>query len=96
MSEKKLKPCPFCGGEAQKTTQGIDCTSCGAFGPDPDQERRGITWNTRAAVKDEEIRSAIDKHLYWTRGWKVDHDKWTESLYKAAAAVRAALEGDDE
>jgi len=53
----KLKPCPFCGGEAveyQEFRFSVVCTVCGAFGPDhdgltPDIKMENCTdaWNRR-------------------------------------------------
>ena len=63
MSDEKLKPCPFCGGEAKRFTIGDDepnnaggdcigCTKCGAsshveFGR---KENLVSRWNTRPSI----------------------------------------------
>lgn len=60
MSDKKLKPCPFCDGEAKLEEMGyphhVYCKECGARVPGvgfgPDGERDAIKkWNRR--VNDE-------------------------------------------
>ena len=51
-----LKPCPFCGGEAEIERPGtrrqsciVSCTNCGARHEGPDEgEQSGDTWNERA------------------------------------------------
>jgi len=51
----KLKPCPFCGGEAEVERQGtsrqsciISCTECGCRHEGPDEyEQCGYQWNMR-------------------------------------------------
>lgn len=52
----KLKPCPFCGGEAEIERMGtnrqsciIACTECGCRHEGPDEyDRCGYQWNLRA------------------------------------------------
>jgi Lar family restriction alleviation protein len=54
MSEKKLKPCPFCGESEPDTTNkdgeiAIRCEYCGAYGPWADNLADAIAaWNRRA------------------------------------------------
>lgn len=53
-----LKPCPFCGSEAEIEREGsrrhsciVACTDCGARHEGPDEgERSGAAWNRRAAI----------------------------------------------
>ena len=52
MSEIKLKPCPFCGGEAEIQNRGIVwvaiCKSCGAVTTFmPTEQRAANIWNKR-------------------------------------------------
>jgi len=52
--EVTLKPCPFCGGEAEiirkgdhrKSTQ-YTCLECGCFLETPEEWNHGKTWNER-------------------------------------------------
>tara|TARA_X000001388_G_scaffold71119_3_gene60716 strand:+ start:195 stop:383 length:189 start_codon:yes stop_codon:yes gene_type:complete len=62
MSEKKLKPCPFCGSEAGMETgivQGllrfmVGCTGCPVLmSPHRDKEQLVKAWNARAGEQDE-------------------------------------------
>lgn len=75
MSENKLKPCPFCGGEAHfptVTETWIGCKSCGFETPyTEDKEWLVNTWNTRKPIEKiveqlEEKRKAYyeDYNLY--------------------------------
>lgn len=58
MPEKTLKPCPFCGGEAELQVEELDinsllgcvmCMECYATGAEKDNWSDAITsWNTRA------------------------------------------------
>jgi len=67
MSDKELKPCPFCGGEAKienrgKYGYGIVCISCGAKSPDFQTETNSIiSWNEYAndLLKTEQIKPEI-------------------------------------
>ena len=51
-----LKPCPFCGGEAEIVQPGtrrhsciVDCLNCGCRLESSDEgELSGMAWNTRA------------------------------------------------
>ncbi len=62
MSEQRLKPCPFCGSDAEIETgivQGllrfmVGCTGCPALmSPHKDKEQLVKTWNARAGEQDE-------------------------------------------
>ena len=65
MSEQKLKPCPFCGGEAMVVKMGyphfVYCTSCGAKVHKWDIERSVDAWNRRSIDADivEAVKRAI-------------------------------------
>lgn len=53
--EEKLKPCPFCGGEAEtdyawhdRNYPGVHCNDCGAYVFDYDSEEKAVEkWNKR-------------------------------------------------
>ena len=47
--EMKLKPCPFCGGEAELTVVGVRCkkTSCASIHNPLFPEKAIETWNRR-------------------------------------------------
>ena len=55
MSEEKLKPCPFCGGEADAWTDPffyvwkVFCTECGANILSSTDEYADVLWNRRVA-----------------------------------------------
>lgn len=55
MSDKKLLPCPFCGGEARFSTEAgnwINCKSCGAETDYFEQREEAINaWNTRVPME---------------------------------------------
>ncbi len=58
MSEE-LKPCPFCGGEAEFERKGdrrqstiVSCTCCGATQECGEEWDHGKTWNTRHIPED--------------------------------------------
>ena len=62
MSETKLKPCPFCGGEAYVVREGsprqshdIACEDCGCRLSSGETFNKGNKWNTRTDVADEII-----------------------------------------
>lgn len=67
MSDKKLLPCPFCGGEARFSTEDgnwINCKSCGAETDYFEQREEAIkAWNTRVPMQkiverlEEEVNS---------------------------------------
>lgn len=56
MNNEELKPCPFCGGEAEIVMSGgdrrVDCKKCGARSDWYDTEAEAIAaWNRRVCVK---------------------------------------------
>lgn len=56
MDNEKLKPCPFCGGEAEfvfiKDNQYVRCSRCGAVGANTFNAKDVIAaWNRRVCVK---------------------------------------------
>lgn len=64
MSEQKLKPCPFCGGEAMATDYWpfwVYCTSCGARVHSWGLEASVNAWNRRYIDTDivEAVKQAI-------------------------------------
>ena len=62
--ENKLKPCPFCGGNAydhlkysfhaNKQRHAVKCTKCNAYMEYRDKKSAIKAWNTRTEVKDDE------------------------------------------
>lgn len=76
MTETKLKPCPFCGGEAEIRTYAlwaICCTECGAQVPLPDTIMPLASdspdmikpWNTRVTDTNTLSAREIRKRLGW-------------------------------
>jgi Lar family restriction alleviation protein len=68
MSEAKLRPCPFCGGEATLVGYGlpairtyyVECSQCKAPIDDAESEHEAIKkWNTRP-IEDELIEACKD------------------------------------
>ena len=71
---EKLKPCPFCGGEAsfQPRKFAIICNACGARRPDgsPDSADHVASWNARASdaallVAEKALHSGISFAEEW-------------------------------
>lgn len=71
MSETKLLPCPFCGGEARHLTilgrNGIACKDClcemrGWLDATP--EEVACRWNTRKPI--EKIVERLEEASFWT------------------------------
>lgn len=64
MSDPKLLPCPFCGGEAEFERTGtnlrsciVACENCGGRHESSDvDERSGTSWNRRASLADTKER----------------------------------------
>lgn len=61
MSEDRLRPCPFCGGDDELALSEpplpwfVICGACGVEGPYADKRKHAIAaWNTRAQKGDEE------------------------------------------
>lgn len=87
MSEIKLLPCPFCGGEAELDNSvanavSVECTVCHASSPIflrmSDREQKAIeSWNTRKPMEriltrlEEEERTLQDKY---ERNLKKEYD----------------------
>ena len=78
MTETKLKPCPFCGGEAYIDVYDdklyVRCHGCESMTALYDDNQEAIdAWNTRAerwiSVKDElpktKNKKTIDDYVYW-------------------------------
>ena len=65
MSEIKLLPCPFCGGEAKFATSSrhwIECTKCGAQTEYTGYEEAIAIWNTRKPMQEivEQLEANIE------------------------------------
>lgn len=75
--EVALKACPFCGGTRTIVTEGWDvgCNSCGALGPDGDDEAEAIAaWNQRAPIppappEREAVYRAVDVFIELCATW---------------------------
>jgi len=74
----ELLPCPFCGGLAIDRHQNItadymECSTCGAFGPNEDCNGQSATnWNRRAdlarpKVKPGELERIVWAAMIWAR-----------------------------
>ena len=70
MTDEVLKPCPFCGGEAEITRFGTarystayECTNCGASLETGETANHGLVWNERHSenkIKANAIREAVE------------------------------------
>lgn len=69
----ELKPCPFCGGEAEyrdgsSTTPYIRCNKCGGRTLSSyNREKLAEAWNKRAAVTDEQFAVAVHDGEVWRK-----------------------------
>ena len=61
-----LKPCPFCGGNAEFEREGnsrhsciVVCTYCGARHESGDTLDSGSSWNRRVGEREETILTAL-------------------------------------
>lgn len=65
MSEE-LKPCPFCGGEAEYEGLYCYCTRCGCrMEDDPDEAEAIAAWNRRASPTPPTTEGRENGHLLW-------------------------------
>ena len=68
----KLKPCPFCGGEAEKqwgmmAIYWVECTDCGAEGSQHGSLEEAIAaWNTRNSM--DRIVEQLEEQSYGFEG----------------------------
>ena len=74
MKEPKLKPCPFCGGEAkirevpvhsirgEEKIYEIDCQGCSCEIQGNTKEEAAQEWNTRTNVYESQVHEDIDKY----------------------------------
>jgi hypothetical protein len=98
MSEK-LKPCPFCGGEAIWTSWGIRCSGCGVWVSDlassgPGKSRRGAdAWDVRVADPREE--RLVELLREWRKApffeKREDWEDWEDWVADFRARVDAEL-----
>lgn len=96
MSETKLEPCPFCGGDAVLNYKGIPvCRAmCREFG--------GIeAWNRRASPSFEAVRDAAEcavlaaaKECLRAEGGHVPDEPWFSDLIREVRAL-IALEAEE-
>ena len=80
---EELKPCPFCGGEAEFERTGtnrrsciVTCTDCGATHEGPDEyDNSGSAWNTRAnTVETARPSQSVDE----LTGNNIPVEQWAE------------------
>jgi len=83
---EKLKPCPFCGGEAEIERAGTPrfstiyaCTDCGCRLETGEEWGHGTAWNTRpSVVPDREgVARIIDPEAWEFAPW---NDNWTRVI----------------
>lgn len=102
MSEK-VKPCPFCGGEAEFERKGdrkqstiVSCTCCGATQECGEERGHGKTWNTRhipegyALVPVEPTEAMVDAALAVANDESVHEDNFAQAAYQAMIAAARA------
>ena len=89
MSEIKLLPCPFCGGEASISNNAckkgdtwlwsIECANCGAFMDDEYDFHVIDRWNTRKPM--QEIVEILEEELdYSTHNYKEDEVMYRKGI----------------
>ena len=67
MTEQKLKPCPFCGGEAEVWVSNITereviyCEVCDARIMKPNEQEAIASWNKRVPPTNKDIEEYIEK-----------------------------------
>ena len=102
-SDKRLKRCPFCGGEAEITTRSVYmwehivvCKECGASskptgGIAPSQARiKAIkSWNTRKPVDD--VVEALKEKAYYLEETEYHHGMIVVDLDDAIEIVKEHL-----
>jgi hypothetical protein len=91
MSDEILKPCPFCGGDAESRYEGqintpafyISCVSCFARTMSSRQGGRAeMYWNNRLAVSKQEILSDFIERFKAVATRKLDNkeNKWSGAI----------------
>lgn len=93
MSDTKLKPCPFCGGEAETIENNhytdvwsVMCKNCFAESDRYHTEESAIeAWNTRKPMERivEQLEEQQNKNRYENH-----HDDWNVGLDQAIEIVR--------
>lgn len=84
-----LKPCPFCGSDADFTNVAgggvfIECQSCHGEGPMFERDRQAIAaWNRRAVAAPDALRAA----RHYINGTRDDSGNKRECLGKIDAAL---------
>lgn len=88
MSAPELKPCPFCGGEAEVEQKGsnrrshiIRCQDCNCSLETGETWNAGAQWNTRSDTVESAIRKAVEdgvqvKPLVWGERHSVCGTEW--------------------
>lgn len=102
MSEE-LKPCPFCGGEAEFERKGdrrqstiVSCTCCGATQECGEEWGHGKTWNTRhipegyALVPVEPTRAMREAFHDSYEDYENGHASCPDAQWKAMIAAAQA------
>lgn len=103
---EELKPCPFCGGQADLLQAGnrhqsciIECTNCGTRHESSDEEpHSGRSWNARVAVDAQPEAAPVGRlTISRFRGHLENHDfeyigSLPEGMHKLYAAPQPAQE----
>lgn len=104
MSEIKLLPCPFCGGEAERIKRGSNfpyihgvwCIACNCRTSFEKSEEISIEkWNTRKPM--EQILERLENNSFWTEptfdidGYRNDDSVEVVDLDKAIHIVKNEL-----
>lgn len=83
MNEIKLKPCPFCGGEAEVISvyshYGVMCKGCGAGTVSADTiDGAAKAWNKR--IGHETYKEYLDAHISWDAFQDANVDNITDHV----------------
>ena len=95
----KLKPCPFCGGEAMLRNRGMNtqnyvvCENCGAVSKITETEADAIkAWNKRSYI-DEIVEQLEEEKNHCCVGCYEDYDPYEDGRFETYEEVIALLKG---